>query len=112
MTEAPLVIDCVVTIYRRQLTFHEGYQRFADNILGQLSASHTAPAPPLYVGLHVRRTDYVHFSKVYLNKRVAGKSYFLEAIEYYQEEYPHHSVYFLAVSDDLAWVSPAESSLS
>ena len=104
--------DCVVTIYRRQLTFHEGYQRFADYILGQLSASHTGPAPPLYVGLHVRRTDYVHFSKVYLNKRVAGKSYFLEAIEYYQEEYPHHSVYFLAVSDDLAWVSPAESSLS
>ena len=58
----------------------------------------------LFVGLHVRRTDYVQFSKQVLGKRVASKAYFQEAMDYFEEEYPDHSVYFLAVSDDLSWV--------
>ena len=39
-----------------------------------------------------------------VNKKVAGKTYFLEAIEYFQESYPDNQVYFIAVSDDLVWV--------
>ena len=31
------------------------------------------------MGLHVRRTDYVQFSKQVLGKRVASKAYFQEA---------------------------------
>ena len=91
-------------ITRNQLRFKPEYKRFAENILEQLSSSDTSGAEPLFVGLHVRRTDYVQFSKVYLNKNVVGKTYFLEAIEYFQEEYPDNKVYFVAVSDDLPWV--------
>ena len=58
----------------------------------------------LFVGLHVRRTDYVQFSKQVLGKRVASKAFYQEAMDYFEEEYPDHSVYFLAVSDDLNWV--------
>ena len=58
----------------------------------------------LFVGLHVRRTDYVQFSKQVLGKRVASKAFYQDAMDYFEEEYPDHSVYFLAVSDDLNWV--------
>ena len=58
----------------------------------------------LFVGLHVRRTDYVQFSKQVLGKRVASKAFYQEAMDYFEEEYPDDSVYFLAVSDDLNWV--------
>lgn len=89
---------------RSQLVFKSEYQKFADNILQQIVASNRSGAELIFVGLHVRRTDYVQFSKVYLNKKVVGKTYFLEAIEYFQESYPDQQVYFIAVSDDLVWV--------
>ena len=34
-----------------------------------------------------------------------SKTHFLSAIEYFKEEYPDQQVYFLAVSDDMDWVS-------
>ena len=86
------------------MIFKPEYQNFADNILQQIAESDRSGAELVFVGLHVRRTDYVQFSKVYLNKKVVGKTYFLEAIEYYQESYPDNQVYFIAVSDDLVWV--------
>ena len=86
------------------MKFKAEYKRIADKILRQIAASDTSGKEIVFVGIHVRRTDYVHFSKVYLNKKVVGKTYFLEGIEYFKEEYPDNQVYFLAVSDDLAWV--------
>ena len=86
------------------MIFKPEYQNFADNILQQIAESDRSGAELVFVGLHVRRTDYVQFSKIYLNKKVVGKTYFLEAIEYYQESYPDNQVYFIAVSDDLVWV--------
>merc|ERR1712037_373834 len=47
---------------------------------------------------------YVQFSKQVLGKRVASKAFYQEAMDYFEEEYPDDSVYFLAVSDDLNWV--------
>ena len=86
------------------MVFKPEYQSFADHILQQIADSDRSGAELIFVGLHVRRTDYVQFSKVYLNKKVVGKTYFLEAIEYFQESYPDNQVYFIAVSDDLVWV--------
>ena len=86
------------------MVFKPEYQNFADNILQQIATSDRSGAELVFVGIHVRRTDYVQFSKVYLNKKVVGKTYFLEAIEYFQESYPDNQVYFIAVSDDLVWV--------
>ena len=97
---------------RSQLVFKSEYQKFADNILQQIAASDRSGAELIFVGLHVRRTDYVQFSKVYLNKKVVGKTYFLEAIEYFQESYPDQQVYFIAVSDDLVWVRMKTFSMS
>ena len=52
----------------------------------------------------MRRTDYIAFSKKVLGKRVASKAFYMEAIDYFEEEYAEHHVIFLAVSDDLEWV--------
>ena len=89
---------------RNQLNFKSEYKRFADRVLGQISKSDKSGKEVLFVGTHCRRTDYVEFSKTILKKKVAGKSHFLEGIEYYQEEYPDSEVYFIAISDDMPWV--------
>jgi len=89
---------------RKQMKFKSEYKRFADKVLGQISKSDKSGKEVLFVGTHCRRTDYVEFSKTILKKKVAGKSHFLEGIEYYQEEYPDSEVYFIAISDDMPWV--------
>ena len=33
-----------------------------------------------------------------------GPSYFKEATDHFLEDFPHNQIYFVAVSDDLAWV--------
>ena len=89
---------------RKQMRFKPEYKRFANKILGQISKSDRSGKEVLFVGTHCRRTDYVEFSKTILKKKVAGKSHFLEGIEYYQEEFPDNEVYFIAISDDMSWV--------
>ena len=92
------------TFMRKQMIFKPEYKRFANKILGQISKSDRSGKEVLFVGTHSRRTDYVDFSKTILKKKVAGKSHFLEGIEYFQEEFPDNEVYFIAVSDDMPWV--------
>ena len=92
------------TFMRKQMIFKPEYKRFANKILSQISKSDRSGKEVLFVGTHSRRTDYVEFSKTILKKKVAGKSHFLEGIEYFQEEYPDNEVFFIAVSDDMPWV--------
>lgn len=84
--------------------FKPEYQKDAAARLEGVRAIAGSDKKVLFVGLHVRRTDYVQFSKQVLGKRVASKAFYKEAMDYFEEEYPDHSVYFLAVSDDLNWV--------
>ena len=92
------------TFVRKQMIFKPEYKRFSNKILGQISKSDRSGKEVLFVGTHSRRIDYVDFSKTILKKKVAGKSHFLEGIEYFQEEFPDNEVYFIAVSDDMSWV--------
>ena len=92
------------TFMRKQMIFKPEYKRFANKILGQISKSDRSGKEVLFVGTHSRRTDYVDFSKRILKKKVAGKSHFLEGIEYFQEEFSDNEVYFIAISDDMSWV--------
>ncbi len=89
---------------RKLIRFKPEYKIFANNILDQISKSYKSGKEVLFIGTHCRRTDYVEFSKTILKKKVAGKSYFLEGIEYYQKEFPDNEVYFIAISDDMSWV--------
>ena len=54
-----------------------------------------------FVGIHSRRTDYVKFRRDILHHRGMRKSYFFDAIEYFNDEYDN--VVFAFVSDDMIW---------
>merc|ERR1712227_253192 len=89
---------------RRQLRFTPEYSKFSQKTLRQIAKRDKSGNEIVFIGVHVRRTDYIKYSKNVLKKKIAGKSHFLAGIEYYQSEYPDESVYFITVSDDMAWV--------
>ena len=89
---------------RNLLTFKPEYAKFVKSMLKQIAKSAKSGKEVLFIGMHARRTDYIEFSKTILNKKIAGKNHFLEGMEYFQEEFPDHEVYFIAVSDDMAWM--------
>ncbi|XP_042212574.1 galactoside alpha-(1,2)-fucosyltransferase 2-like [Homarus americanus] len=60
------------------------------------------PTPPVLVGVHVRRTDYVEFIKKYEGK-VPGEVYFRRALQYYRHKYPR--VVFIVASDDRKFIT-------
>ena len=89
---------------RSQLQFKKDYQRFVDKLLRNIAKSDKSGKEVLFVGMHARRTDYIAFSKKVLKTKIAGKSHFLEGMEYFQEEFPDNELYFMAVSDDMQWM--------
>ena len=54
-----------------------------------------------YVGVHVRRTDFLKFGKKYLGKKPLDADYYNYAMEYFQEEYDN--CVFVVASDDIKW---------
>jgi len=90
---------------RREFVFRPEYQHYVDNILKTVIENDKSGKAVIFVGMHARRTDYIKFSKKILKKSISGKTFFLEGIEYFQEEFPDAKVYFLAVSDDMKWMA-------
>ena len=54
-----------------------------------------------YVGIHIRRTDYLKFAKNYYGLDPLTKDYFNDAMEYFKEEYKN--CMFIVASDDIKW---------
>ena len=103
------VPDAILTQYgtfiRKEFVFKAEYQAHVDRMLKVIKENDKSGKEIIFVGIHVRRTDYIAYSKKILKKSILGKTHFLEGIEYFQEEFPKHKVYFLAVSDDMKWVA-------
>lgn len=59
--------------------------------------------PPVLVGLHVRRTDYVKHAKKMFGAKLPGEEYFKRALNYYRAKFPNN-VAFVAASDDMAFI--------
>ncbi|KAJ9590966.1 hypothetical protein L9F63_016010 [Diploptera punctata] len=55
----------------------------------------------IFVGVHVRRTDYIKVLPVVWNKEVVKPIYFLTIMEYFEVKYS--TVMFIVVSDDPDW---------
>ena len=102
------VPDSILVSYgsmiRNEFIFKPEYQEYVDKMLGALKNSEKSGKDVVFVGMHARRTDYVAYSKKILKKSVAGRSYYLEGIEYFEEEFPEEKLFFLAVSDDMSWM--------
>ena len=54
-----------------------------------------------FVGIHVRRTDHLHYMKTKFDSEPLDSDYYNDAMEYFQEEY--ENVVFIAASDDMKW---------
>ena len=96
------------------------FKQDADEKLSRIRSGDTSGKELLFVGLHVRRGDYVEFGRQVLNEKkrwwqqngahqVLGEEemdpgYFIEATNHFREDFPDNQIYFVAVSDDLAWV--------
>ncbi|XP_044739753.1 galactoside 2-alpha-L-fucosyltransferase SEC1-like [Chrysoperla carnea] len=54
-----------------------------------------------YIGIHVRRTDYISLLKRYGVKGFVKPEYFLQAMKYFENKFPN--VIFIVISDDPKW---------
>ena len=58
--------------------------------------------PDLYVGVHVRRSDYQKYEMIRKLKPLKA-SYYLEAMELYRQYYKDKKFAFMIISDDIEW---------
>jgi len=59
----------------------------------------------VFIGVHVRRTDYAHYRKEAFGLPIVNATYFMAAMEYYRKKHNQgrSNTKFLVVSDDLGW---------
>lgn len=54
-----------------------------------------------FVGVHIRRTDYIEYLRTRLNAHPANVTFYLNAMEYFKNKFKN--VIFIVVSDDQHW---------
>ncbi|XP_064479910.1 galactoside alpha-(1,2)-fucosyltransferase 2-like [Ornithodoros turicata] len=82
----------------KEFTFHEHLKYKAWKTLHKLRGNRTEPT---FVGIHVRRGDYVNIMRDELQGVVADKTYFEKAMGYFRSRYKE--LIFVVVSNDMAW---------
>ncbi|XP_064476059.1 galactoside alpha-(1,2)-fucosyltransferase 2-like [Ornithodoros turicata] len=82
----------------QEFTFH---RHLKDSAWRTLDVLRGERANPTYVGVHVRRTDYVQIIEEDFNGVVADQEYFKKAMAYFRLRYS--GPLFVVVSDDMDW---------
>ncbi|XP_064458556.1 galactoside alpha-(1,2)-fucosyltransferase 2-like isoform X2 [Ornithodoros turicata] len=82
----------------RELTFHHSYRLQAWRTLSELRGNRTMPT---YVGVHVRRGDYVTGMWNIWQATVADSGYLQRAMDYFRGRYTE--VVFVVTSDEMSW---------
>ena len=77
-----------------EFQFDKKIEKKAENYLKEIQSEN-------YVGIHVRRTDYISFFKNKYNKSIPNLSYYKRAMQYFKQKY--HNVTFVLISDDKKW---------
>lgn len=85
---------------RREFTFKPTLKHYAELILKGISNRFNL-SEPTYVGIHVRRTDYVNYLWQKLKVRPAPARYYLSAMNYFNRKY--QNVVFIVASDNIGW---------
>ncbi|XP_012264554.2 galactoside alpha-(1,2)-fucosyltransferase 2-like [Athalia rosae] len=94
-----IVLDWVEDV-RREFTFKPMLRADAQLVL-RGAAQHHNLSESTFVGIHVRRTDYIDY--LWRTRKVppAPVSYYLAAMDYYEEKYKN--VVFIVASDNIGW---------
>ena len=92
--------DVLEDIIKHHLQFRDDIINAAvdtiDNVARNISADHDT----LFVGVHVRRTDFSVYSKNWM-KSLLNETFFEAAMDHFRKKHP--KVIFLVVSDDMQW---------
>ena len=67
-------------------------------------ASKAKPKNPLWVGIHIRRTDYQRY-EISMNFKPLKPSYYLMAMDKFRDFYPKNDVIFVIITDDIGQLS-------
>lgn len=91
---------------RREFTFKKSLRDKANGLLKRAAVSsfnQTSHQQPItYVGVHVRRTDYIGYLWQRIRAKPAPISYYFNAMNYFSAKYERPIVY-VVVSDNIEW---------
>ncbi|XP_054848997.1 galactoside alpha-(1,2)-fucosyltransferase 2-like [Eublepharis macularius] len=82
----------------QEFTFHDYVKEDTNQYLLQLRGQRKEVT---YIGVHVRRGDYVYLMPYFLKGVVADKGYLEKAMNYFREKY--HDAIFVVVSNGMDW---------
>ena len=85
---------------RQEFTFKPELRTHAQSVLRETTMLHNL-TEPVYVSVHVRRTDYIDYLWQKLKARPAPANYYFNAMKYFEKKYKN--VVFLIASDNILW---------
>lgn len=91
------VLDSVI---KHHLQFTDSVSYGASEVVRSVAMATDSLVDMVYIGVHVRRTDFDQFSKFWI-RRLVNETYFEAAMDHFRTKHQH--VVFLVVSDDMAW---------
>ena len=98
--EWSLVGDVLDEIIRDHFRFTDSILLKAKHIIQMVGKQMNEDVQTVYVGVHIRRTDFHQFSKNWL-KELLNETFYESAMDYFRQRYSQ--VAFLVVSDDVSW---------
>ncbi|KAK3876046.1 hypothetical protein Pcinc_019131 [Petrolisthes cinctipes] len=88
---------------RKEFTFAPNYTTKANGFLSNIMENRSSELPdPVFVGFHIRRTDYKKFIKNRYGSHLPETAYFTRALSHYRTKFPDAAV-FIVASDDLQY---------
>ena len=91
---------------RHHFTLRPDIVAEVDAFLTEAARSHTdgdGHTPEVFVGIHVRRTDYKKWLGFHLKGQLATMKYFSRAMAFFEAKYGVGNIVFVVASDDYGW---------
>ncbi|XP_057349206.1 galactoside alpha-(1,2)-fucosyltransferase 1 isoform X3 [Manis pentadactyla] len=86
---------------RREFTLHDHLQQEAQGLLSQLRLGHTGNRPGTFVGVHVRRGDYLQVMPNHWKGVVGDGAYLQQAMDWFRAR--HKAPMFVVTSNGMEW---------
>ncbi|XP_060145468.1 galactoside alpha-(1,2)-fucosyltransferase 1 isoform X2 [Globicephala melas] len=86
---------------RSEFTLHDHLRREAQSLLSQLRLSRTGDRPSTFVGVHVRRGDYVKVMPYHWKGVVGDRAYLQQAMDWFRAR--HEAPIFVVTSNGMEW---------
>ncbi|XP_032695159.1 galactoside 2-alpha-L-fucosyltransferase 1 isoform X1 [Lontra canadensis] len=86
---------------RREFTLHDHLRQEAQGLLSQLRLGRAGDRPRTFVGVHVRRGDYLQVMPQCWKGVVGDRAYLQQAMDWFRAR--HEAPVFVVVSNGMAW---------